>query len=814
MDSLFFVGSSEPLTDLSQKRSELDGVDTERLVLKSFPHQSVQLPSQCKIVSASSQNYHPLDRSQLIDQVRLSLDQFWKKVSPAPVSATPIIPATTIPATTIPAPTIPALTIPALTIPAPRVLLLLPDKTRTSVAPRLLIDAMLSWKVEHPTLGLTVLFGLGTHPLMSDGEIADFLGHDRYEQLCNLGISFKQQTTLINTLPLRSIQVWEKLNNTDGNPDSFEALNQAIEQSREQLRQAIQEQDQERSGSLSDTSAILGTPSEISPLQGIRPEAFWYHRNRMNFLTDQFRQVLDSNQPHAVLSETSSDRLLPKNLEQSLKNDRSENDPESQPISEKKSGLNLSTGRVYTVSLPEDLWQHDLILVAGDTKLHPYEGRGGSGGIDKMLAVGIASINTIRRTHSTKVLLDKSTRVGNPHSFFVQSIQTIAHDITKALLTSETIGQSRLKTKPIGLSVVGKDDQTIFGFWMGQEEPDRQRLTKIVQDAYTVTVGQDFQVLISDPDPYKATDILAGARGLQYVCNWHSLENSLLSNTPRERVALLFNPCNESKNTEGIGNIGTKTQLDVLGTIVQDHWSQLLSNLQHAQTLSQVMALLHETRNSVLHQWFFHLKVTSEADDFFNLLRTQVLEIRNFQLMALDDTQVRDILQSTLANYSSCYNAVEQDVTKLLDLYLTDPDLDLLLQQIGILQSRYAEHPGLGEGGQRSFRLLEICRYFQTFILATDKAAVLAYLQDLDPSIAPHLPPALHTELDRLSIDLSILGLRGVDIASDQAQKAIDLALHYAHWQNASRPVNTLFLRDPLILKRVSTPRSTAPCPV
>ena len=151
MDSLFFVGSSEPLTDLSQKRSELDGVDTERLVLKSFPHQSVQLPSQCKIVSASSQNYHPLDRSQLIDQVRLSLDQFWKKVSPAPVSATPIIPATTIPA-----PTIPALTIPALTIPAPRVLLLLPDKTRTSVAPRLLIDAMLSWKVEHPTLGLTV----------------------------------------------------------------------------------------------------------------------------------------------------------------------------------------------------------------------------------------------------------------------------------------------------------------------------------------------------------------------------------------------------------------------------------------------------------------------------------------------------------------------------------------------------------------------------------------------------------------------------------------------------------------------------------
>jgi len=782
MDSLFLVGSSEPLTDSSKKRSELDGVDAERLVLKSFPHQSVQIPSQCQIVSASSQNYHPLDRSQLIDQVRLSLEQLWEKVSPAPVPATP--------------------SIPVASIPAPRVLLLLPDKTRTSVAPRLLIDVILSWKVVHPSLSLTVLFGLGTHPLMSNQEIAHLLGHDRYEQLCNLGISFKQQTTLINTLPLRSLQVREKLNSIDGNPDSFAAINQAIEQSREQLRQAIQKRDQERS---SDTSPSLGTPLNISPLQGIRPEAFRYYRNRMNFLTDEFRRIMGSNQPYAVLSETSSDRLLSKNLAQSLKNDRSESAAKNQPTSEEKSGLHLSTGRIYTVSLPEDLWQHDLILVAGDTKLHPYEGRGGSGGIDKMLSVGIASINTICRTHSTKILLDKSTRVGNPHSVFVQSIQAIAHDITQALLTSETIGLSCLKTKPIGLSVVGKDEQTIFGLWMGQEEPDRQRLTKIVQDAYTVTVDQDFQVVISDPDPYKATDILAGARALQYVCNWHSLENRLLKNTPRERVAVLFNPCNESKNEEGIGNIGTKTQLDVLATIVQDHLSQLLPNLPQAQTLPEVMALLHESRNSVLHRWWFHLKVTSEADDFFDLLRTQVLEIRNFQLMELDDTPARDILQLTLANYASSYNAVEQDVAKLFDLYLTDPDLDLLLKQIGILQSRYAEHPGLGEGGQRSFRLLEICRYFQTFILATDNGAVLSYVHDLDPSIVPHLSPALQTELDRFSIDISILGLRGVDIASDQAQKAIDLALHYAHWQNASRPINTLFLRDPLILKRVST---------
>ncbi|MFZ4666383.1 MAG: hypothetical protein ACOYME_08145 [Prochlorotrichaceae cyanobacterium] len=794
MDSLFFVGSFQPLTDLSKERSGLDRADAEQLPLKSFPTQSVQLPSRCQIAAASSQNYQPLDRSYLIKQILDYLNQLWKQVSP---------PATDL---------------------TPRVLLLLPDKTRTSVAPRLLVDAILSWKVQYPTLGLTVLFGLGTHPLMSDEEIAHFLGHDRYQQLGNLGVSIKQQTTLINTVPLRSLRVWEKLNNSEQNPDSFESIKQAIERSREHLRQAMQQQeDEEKSGNISgDTSRSLGQssvdqpldqPSDVDPLKGIVPEAFWYHRKRWKLWADQFRQVLDSNLTQGtnpVWLETPSDRLAPLSPQdwgQSLKNDRSESSPEPKPTQGQKSGLNLSTGRLYTVLLPEDLWQHDLTLVAGDTKLHPYEGRGGSGGIDKMLAVGIASINAIRRTHSTKVLLDKSTRVGNPHSLFVRSIQTIAQDITTALLTPETIGESCLKTKPIGLSVVAKNDQTIFGLWLGQAEPDRQRLTKIVQDAYTVTVGQDFQVVISDPDPYKATDILAGARALQYVCNWHSLENSLLRHTPRERVALMFNPCNESKNAGGVGNIGTKTQLDVLAAIVQDHWLLLQPKLQDAQKLSQVLSLLHESRNSVLHAWSLHLKVTSEADDFFDLLRTQALEIRNFQLMGLDDTPARDSLQSTLAHYGSAYNEVAQEVRTLLDLYRTDPDLDRLLQQIGTLQSRYAEHPGLGEGGQRSFRLLEICRSFQTFIVATDNVVVLTYLQHLDPPIVPHLSPALQTQLDTLSIDLSILGLRGVNIESDQAQKAIDLALHYAHWQNSDpSPIDIVFLRDPLILKRSSKP--------
>jgi hypothetical protein len=401
--------------------------------------------------------------------------------------------------------------------------------------------------------------------------------------------------------------------------------------------------------------------------------------------------------------------------------------------------------------------------------------------------------------------MDKSTRVGNPQSCFVEAIEEIANQIIGQLLKPSNGKSSQLKTAPLGLSVATYGNN-IWGLWLGQVEAERRQLAQYLQQDYTVEVNQGFHVVISDLDPHKGTDILAGARALQYVWNWHSPENVLLEDTPRERVAVLFNPCNEPNNNQGIGNYGTKAQLDILQRIVQEQIPELTQSLKKATTLSHAMGLLQETRRTVLEIWLRHLRITSEADDFFALLRTQLLEIRNFLLMWLESTQVWESWQSTIANYANPYSEVGREVQSLLELYEESADINALLHQVNTLKSRYTEHLGLGEGGQRALRLLEVCRYFQTFIVATDNQEVLKYLADLDPSLLSLLPPHLQTLLHPQGLDVSILGLRGINIGTDQAQKAIDLALHYARWQSPHRTADTqlsiAFLRDPLILHR------------
>ena len=471
----------------------------------------------------------------------------------------------------------------------------------------------------------------------------------------------------------------------------------------------------------------------------------------------------------------------------------------------KRKGLNLPTGRSYSVSLPEALWHHDLILVAGDTKIHPYEGRCGSGGIYKMLAVGIASLHAIRRSHSTKVLLHHSTRVGNVHSAFVQFIETIAQDICKALLKPDLYSidssQPHPRTAPLGLSVAASSDEDIWGLWLGQDEPDRRRLTRLVQDMYTVTLDQPVHVVISDLDPYKGTDILAGARALQYLWDWHCTTNPLLAGQGNNRVAVLFNPCYESQNAGGIGNHGTKEHLDVLEAIVLTRLPHLRQHLANLSDLEAVLGVLQTERQDILEEWYKHLKVTSEADNFFDLLYAQVLEIRNFDLMGMDSTQAQNELRETLENYSGSYNAVQRSVLGLVERYTQNSDLTALLEAIAQCQADYWEHPGLGEGGQRVFRLLGLCQTFQIFILATNNLEVLDYLAVLDPPLNGDLAPHLQGDLQQAGITLSVLGLLGVNSQDGQEQRAIDLALHYGQWLNPpDTDLQVAFLRDPLII--------------
>jgi hypothetical protein len=45
-------------------------------------------------------------------------------------------------------------------------------------------------------LSFDIIFKLGTHPLMSEGDIATMLGPQRLERLTALGTTLQQQTTL------------------------------------------------------------------------------------------------------------------------------------------------------------------------------------------------------------------------------------------------------------------------------------------------------------------------------------------------------------------------------------------------------------------------------------------------------------------------------------------------------------------------------------------------------------------------------------------------------------------------------------------
>ncbi|MDR9403970.1 MAG: lactate racemase domain-containing protein [Halothece sp. Uz-M2-17] len=583
-----------------------------------------------------------------------------------------------------------------------RMLLILPDKTRSQIAARILLDAVMTLHQQHSYFTVTILYGLGTHPLMSDEEIRHLTGEERYQKLQQMGTMIKQQTTKTKTNDLVAVSI----------------------------------------------------PSH--PFQ------------QSNFPQD------------------------------------------------------------YTVTVPQLLFNHDFTIIAGDTKLHPYEGRYGSGGINKMLAVGIASLNEIHRSHSAEVLLSPHTRVGDAKSPFVRMIDTTAGAIRQAMRDR---ADSRPLSIPYGLTVVAEDENHIGAFAFGNQEKDRRSLAEMNFRRHHFWVQTAFDVVVSDVLPRQGTDLLAGARSLQYLCDWNQQKTPLLHSP--YCIALLYNPCHELQNNNGIGNDGTKEQLDVLATLTQESYQTLKPKIRQATTWQKLNQLLTEARRLILEQWQLHLEMVSQPELIW-------LGLEDLAQKALEQQQTSlptasNAFYQALLKYRGQHNPTMRAIANLCDQYEQGQPLSRILAQIRVEIVNQEEEEGLGEGGQRAFRLLKICQNFQHFLIATANSTAISYLEALDPNLIPELSPQLReqchfhqpsfassvvsgqsrnhqTSQQTLSADqtllcdqfrLSLLGLQAVDLNHYSSQVAVDLALAYASWYQPETPqLEVAFLQSPVILQR------------
>lgn len=528
-----------------------------------------------------------------------------------------------------------------------KILLLLPDSTRSQDSSRILLDSLLELRLELSTLKPTIIFGLGTHPLMAEREIIAALEEHRYHKLIKKDIKIKQQTSLA-PLPSKS-------------------LTAQVEAS--QL----------------DTQSKAGTQS-----------------------------------------------------------------------------------REITFHLPEDLWNNHLIYVAGNTELHPYETRCGSGGIHKMITVGLGAEATITTSHSAKILR-QAGRIGNPHpNSFVRIIDSHANAIIKELLTSK---DSLLQQPPRGFNVCLNEQKTILGCQTSKKDKARINLTQLLLAEHRVAITKPVNFVINDPEPQKMTDILAGARYLHMLCDSDGVENPIIDRQARARTALLFNACHTASNNNGIGNIGTIEHLLALKRF----------NIESESSDKN-------SRQKTLHRWSCYLNLRSEMQ---RVLRIVGRTAERISQRTGDSSCINDQLYSRLLKFVQ-YIKMHSNGTilKLMEevehwLLSGASAMAATLVKEALEQHRIPQ--GLGEGGQRALRLLKILERFDYLLIATDNKAVIHFIEELDP-------------MQCAQTRKRNLGLVGIDLTIHSCQDAIDIALDHHRQACNQTMVQGLFLQAPHLI--------------
>lgn len=446
-------------------------------------------------------------------------------------------------------------------------------------------------------------------------------------------------------------------------------------------------------------------------------------------------------------------------------------------------------GQVLSIPMPAALWDADLILVAGNTELHPYERRCGSGGIHKMLAIGIGPPLVIQRSHTPSVLLDPlDPPRDDGTNRFVALIDAVAEAIVASLLHDH---RSRLACPPLGFSLVVSGQGQPLASWLSDRERDRAQLAALVARRQTVSLRQPVSFVIADPEHNKGTDLLAGARNLHLLCMAHSDSNPLLDASAPCRVAVLLNPCHESANHGGIGNRGTVDHLQALLAFRQEEQALLLRRLEASGAGAVDAAVAwRQSRARLLRRWEHYLRHSAEDEAAIKQLvaRLQRLADDSQAGAAAAELAARLLQEAIDHSWGGRRRLLEQARTQLAAgveasaTWLRQAAASWLFQ-------------GLGEGGQRALRLLCLLNHFDELIVVTANPAVLAFLESLDPPLQPL--SVAGTPGGRL------LGLRGADLRQEAISAIVEREWTRHQALVDGRDPGLVLVRDPVLLRLV-----------
>ena len=466
------------------------------------------------------------------------------------------------------------------------------------------------------------------------------------------------------------------------------------------------------------------------------------------------------------------------------------------------------TGETVVLQVPEQLWSCDLLLVAGDTDLHPYEGRAGSGGIHKMLAIGVGCMSTVRITHSLDVLTDRLTRPGETGNRFVQLIDHFALEIIRALRGPS----GRLLSDPLGISVVCRQRDQVEAFWIGDREEERAALMEPLARGHTLIMRASVDVVIADTEREKGTDLLAGARSLHLLSNFNDGGNTILSRNSPCRSALLFNPCHEQRNAQGIGNSGTVLHLQALLQFSLETWRSIPVETGEEGELLETSLIRRldfsdHLKTEILDRWERYLFLVSEEETVFGALE-QALEDAVGQDAGTPKPALRPLqmLDQALPNSFGAHHHLFSGVRARL--LCSDPftALEFLRQA-----SDEFGFKGLGEGGQRALRLLALLRTFDQLHVATDNPVVLDFLRQFSPGAEPVNSAEAGDSQGIETWPFGLIGLYGISLRDHTPQQALEHTLHHHNLVTQARhktegqeirsSSSLAFLQQPVILK-------------
>lgn len=468
----------------------------------------------------------------------------------------------------------------------------------------------------------------------------------------------------------------------------------------------------------------------------------------------------------------------------------------------------ISTGEVL-LEVPEILWKHDMILVAGDTDLHPYEGRAGSGGIHKMIAIGIGCLSTIRITHSMGILTHSKTRPGEAKNRFVEAVDHFAGSIINALMSPA----GNLHCAPLGISVLARKLDQPDAFWIGNHEEERARLLDELKVTRSLELESPVNLVVADTEPEKATDLLAGARSLHFLCCYDDDKNRLLCQASPCRTALMYNACHQLCNANGIGNKGTVLHLKALKAFALETLQQAAksnsSTLHGSDANPTASGFNRKLKTLVLSRWERYLNLVSQEDAIF--ARLEELLLTHAQRKA-PRAEVLALLTEEMPNSFGPHWHVLNGTHGHLQRDDPATALQFLREALETLGFK-----GLGEGGQRALRLLSILRKFDQLLVATKNQAVLDFLNHDQPGpTGDAMPSPSRPQPGRVAVQpitaFALVGLFGLSLEEYSPQQCLNLAID-RHLQ-AQEHCKTLqsgceesqlrlaFLQEPVILMR------------